>query len=184
VNVSDLLAQLLEEATTLAKSQFTARYPHSFLLCETNTVVPTAPTRLELISPATAVAAPTFKKPAAAQPSREVIIGRPNGFAALAIVKSDRNPWADRILVGRAKNNDIVLFNQSVSKVHACFTKNGARHQLSAYQTLNPTMLGGLALMPNAPAVDLSDGADIQFGTVSCRYFEPASFYRLLAGRF
>jgi len=181
--VSDLLPQLLADVTALAKAQFTAKYPHPFLLCETNKVVSTTPSRIELVSPATAMAIPTFKKPSALPPSRDIIVGRPNAFAALAVVKTDRNPWADRILVGRAKNNDIVLFNQSVSKVHACFVKSGNRYYLTAYQTLNPTLMGGAPLAPNAPGVDVADGIDLQFGTVSCRYFEIGSFFNLLVGR-
>lgn len=181
--MSDLLAQLLVDVTSVAKAQFTAKYPHPFLLCETNKVVSTAPSRIELVSPATAMAIPTFKKAPSTPPTRESIVGRPNAFAALAVVKSDRNPWADRVLVGRAKNNDIVLFNQSVSKVHACFVKSGTRHYLSAYQTLNPTLLAGAPLVPNAPGVDVADGSDLQFGTVSCRFFESGTFFNLLVGR-
>lgn len=181
--MSDLLSQLLIEVTSLAKGRFTDKYPHPFLLCETNKLVSTTPSRIELVSPATAMAIPTFNRTPATTPSRDAIIGRPNAFAALAVVKSERNPWADRILVGRAKNNDIVLFNQSVSKVHACFVKSGARHYLTAYQTLNPTLLAGAPLAPNAPGVDVADGTQLQFGTVSCRFFETGSFFNLLVGR-
>src|SRR4051794_9507537 len=35
--------------------------------------------------------------------------------------KSDRNPYASRILVGRSRNCDIILRASTVSKVHAHF---------------------------------------------------------------
>src|SRR5215471_11717926 len=45
----------------------------------------------------------------------------PSRFAFYPLTKSGANPWAERILVGRASNNDIVLRHESVSKLHAYF---------------------------------------------------------------
>ncbi len=35
--------------------------------------------------------------------------------------KSDRNTWRARISVGRAKNNDVVIRERAISKLHAHF---------------------------------------------------------------
>src|SRR4051794_10640808 len=48
-------------------------------------------------------------------------------FRLLRIVKTARNPWADRISIGRAANNDLVIRHASVSKLHAHLRVDGAR---------------------------------------------------------
>jgi len=173
---------VLEESAILTKAQFASKYPHSWLLCEAHKPPSAVPRRLEIASPATVMAAP-IHKPSEDPLSHAAIRSQPDRFLLFALVKTDRNPWADRILVGRAKNNDVVLNNQSVSKVHACFAKNGARMQLSAYETLNPTLLNGAPVTPNGPAIPVNDGADVKFGTVQCRYLETGSLHTLLSGR-
>ncbi len=35
------------------------------------------------------------------------------------IAKAANNPWKDRIIVGRARNNDLTIDHASISKVHA-----------------------------------------------------------------
>ncbi len=45
-------------------------------------------------------------------------------YRVFSMVKAARNPWVERISVGRARNNDIVLPHKSVSKLHAHFTKD------------------------------------------------------------
>ena len=54
-------------------------------------------------------------------------VGRPtaapvaveHGGPIFLLQKAGNNPWPDRITIGRAKNNDVVLADASVSKLHA-----------------------------------------------------------------
>lgn len=185
--MSDLLPQVLVDAEALSKEHFVAKYPHPWLLCEVNKAPaqPPAqpPARLVIASPATAVLSSMVKKPEMAKPNYTSVRSKRNLFTLYPIVKTDRNPWADRILVGRAKNNDVVLNNQAVSKVHAYFTKSGPRLLLCAYQTLNPTLLKGMPIEPGASGEDVNNGDDIVFAVVHCRYFESAAFYVFLSNQ-
>ena len=49
------------------------------------------------------------------------------GYEVFPVVKALNNPWPERISVGRARNNDIVLPDSSVSKLHAHFKLNKAK---------------------------------------------------------
>jgi hypothetical protein len=176
---------MLEEAGKLSKVQFAEKFPHPFLLCETNkpATIPSAfGGRLEIASPMTIMATTPGKRPTAA-PDQSAVRSRPESFVLFPVTKSDRNPWAERILVGRAKNNDVVLHNQSVSKVQAYFSKGPTRLQLFTFQTLNPTQLNGKIVAANTPGIDVPDGAEVQFGAVVCRFFESASLHGMLLGR-
>lgn len=92
------------------------------------------------------------------------------------IIKSARNPFNDRIFVGRAKNTDLVLENESVSKVHAyfepCFGRRLAhprlrlaqwhtpRHTTSrAPRTREAGLLGGTAVRTVSSFLRSTDGA-------------------------
>ena len=182
MTVSNSLSQLAAEAAILSKAQFTLKHPYPFLLCENGRMPVLVPSRLEILSPATVVLPGAGKSPVGPLDAA-TLRSRPDGFSVFALLKSDRNPFAERILVGRAKNNDIVLSNQSVSKAHACFGKSGARMVLSAYETLNPTQLNGKTIPPNTSGVEVPDGAVVQFGNVRCHFFTSDSFYSLLVGR-
>ncbi len=181
--VSEIILQLFDEAKNLTRAQFTAKYPHPWLLCETAKPAE-PPARLVLVSPATAiVTGGAARKPVSSPLTHTVLRARPESFSAHPIIKTDRNPWSERILVGRAKNNDVVLASQSVSKVQGYFSKNGARFQFVASQTLNPTLMNGMVVSPSAPPVDVADGAELQFATILARFLEPNTFYTLLVGR-
>lgn len=179
--MSELLSQLLAETPLLTHAQFTAKYPHAFLLCESSKVSAAAPSRLQLISPVTSMVNSSRRIPELA-PTTGSLRSRPDSYTLYPLAKTDRNPWGDRILVGRAKNNDIVLQNQSVSKVHAHFAKNGPRYTLAAYETLNPTIINGTTLAPNGPPGELPDGASLQFGNVHAYFYESATMFALLVG--
>ena len=39
----------------------------------------------------------------------------------LSLVKTKRNPWAQHVMLGRARNNDVIIAETGVSKLHARF---------------------------------------------------------------
>lgn len=156
------------------------KYPHPWLLSEAPRVRPSSSSRLEIASPSTAIASDPNQRVVRGMPSAEELRGQPERFLLAPVVKTDRNLWLDRIMVGRAKNNDVVLDNQSVSKAQAYFTRSGSQLLLAAYQTVNPTLVNGVTLVPNSPGSSVPDGAELQFANVGCRYVETESLYALL----
>jgi hypothetical protein len=96
------------------------------------------------------------------------------------IVKSDRNPYADRISVGRAKTNDIVIRDSSVSKLHAHFLKiaDGAVGIRDA-NSKNGVTVNGRRVGSSAPE-PLKSGDLVQIGHVETHFFDPAALWARL----
>lgn len=179
--MSNTISQLLVEVEALSKAQFAEKHPHPWLLSEAARVRPISASRLEIASPSTAIASDATKRGGRGMPNADEIRSQPDRFSVAPVVKTDHNPWLDRIMIGRAKNNDVVLDNQSVSKAQAYFSRSGSQLLLAAYQTVNPTLVNGTPLVPNAPGIQVPDGAELQFANVVCRYVETETLYSLLA---
>ncbi|RMG10686.1 MAG: FHA domain-containing protein [Planctomycetota bacterium] len=91
--------------------------------------------------------------------------------------KSERNPFAGMITLGRAENNDLVLLPSAVSKMHAIFYRLGDSWQVEDRGSTNGTCLDGVRLPPQEKRL-LEDGALLRFGeVVSARFFSARSFY-------
>lgn len=181
--MSSLLAQLLVESTQLDKKKFLAKYPHPWLITEL-IKLPQVSKQL----PGGAVLATDSmiqgnQRMMATKPSGLALKSRTDSFLIFPVVKSDRNMWEERVFVGRAPNNDIVIDDASVSKAHAYFVVKGARAQLVALQTLNPTKLGPQVLVPQGTGTPVPDASTIEFGAVGCRYYEAAALQALLTGK-
>ena len=102
------------------------------------------------------------------------------GGAVFAVSKSSANPYEGRIIVGRAKNCDIVLREKSISKVHAHFTVNGPESgTLTDAGSSNGCIVDGEKLEPGQPMA-LVAGAKIVFGRLPAVFLSPAQLYRAL----
>lgn len=181
--MSSLLAQVILEAGQLDKKKFLAKYPHPFLITELIKL----PQVSKQLAAAAVVATDSMiqgnQRMVATKPSGLALKSRTDSFLIFPVVKSDRNMWEERVFVGRAPNNDIVIEDSSVSKAHAYFVLKGARAQIVALQTLNPTKLGTQVLVPQGTGTPVPDGTTIEFGAVGCRYYEAASLQALLTAK-
>ena len=96
------------------------------------------------------------------------------------LVKSQRNPFGALITVGRTPNNDVVLPQATISKVHAIFTHSGTGWQISDSRSSNGTFLDGLRLPPGEKRA-VQDGAELRFGRdLRARGMEPATLLDLI----
>ncbi len=111
-------------------------------------------------------------------PSRSV--GRMTGAKVVAVVKSDRNPFAGQISVGRAKNCDIILRDASVSKNHAYFTGvERSSAELIDTDSQNCTRVNSKPIKPREPT-RVESGDTIIFGSVITQFLDAAGLHRLL----
>lgn len=175
------LNQVLAEAAKLSLAQFVATYPHFWLLVEAAKQSPSRGMVFDTIAPGQQMTAGALS-----QAMLRILDGdvraNPQRYELYAISKTSRNPWTDRVLIGRAPNNDVVLDNPSVSKVHAYITQQGSSAQIASYETRNPTKVGATTVLPNGPNVSLPDGADLQIGLLRARYLSTSALHRLLRG--
>jgi hypothetical protein len=89
---------------------------------------------------------------------------------------SEAKPFAERISVGRARNNDIVLRHPTVSKFHAWFQCDDDHEVdelfLTDAKSTNRTSVAGHRLQPGeSRKVDI--GVEIKFGDVLCIVCSP-----------
>lgn len=115
----------------------------------------------------------------------------PPGTYLYEIKKHADNSWLEWIAVGRARNNDLILRHQSVSKLHArihsdqggIVGKNpGASLWLTDMKSTAGTLVNDASLRPSEPC-QLGPGDEIRFGQVTCDFLDPAALYHKLRSR-
>lgn len=100
----------------------------------------------------------------------------------IPLEKRDIDSSERMIFVGRSANNDIVLPNKMVSKLHAYFRQvpGSGVVQLVDMNSTNGTFVNGTKLAPSVKS-SLQDEDVISFGPeTKLEFFSPASFCRLL----
>ena len=84
---------------------------------------------------------------------RVVLAAGADRYRVFALIKQVGNPWPERVSIGRARNNDVVLPDNSVSKLHAHYTqdKEGRMFIIDA-GSRNGTVVNGRRLASNERA--------------------------------
>jgi len=104
------------------------------------------------------------------------------GYRVLEIAKTADNPWRNRISVGRARNNDMVIRDRSVSKLHAHFSIDASgQATLTDAGSRNGTRVNGERLQ-GSDAVALVSGDELRIGRIEAVFQTSAGFYDFLAG--
>ena len=96
----------------------------------------------------------------------------------IPIRKTDRNPFAQTVIVGRARNSDVVLESATVSKVHAYLLLSADDPSAVTVKDCRSTN-GTFVLLGSGPKrlVDGEEfravgGVELRFGTVDCMVVE------------
>ena len=92
------------------------------------------------------------------------------------IAKAANNPWKERIIVGRARNNDVSIDHGSISKVHAYVTQSGNEYTIVDAGSRNGTWVNGRPVS-TTDREKLRVGAQVRLGSVVLELIDAASVY-------
>ncbi len=141
-----------------------------------------------------------MQRPEVAQPTRiltvetPLIAGSPLGavkdeYLIYPVASSGRSPYPSRVTVGRTKNNDIILPDDSVSKFHAFFKESSdaadggeMRLLLQDAGSRNGTLMDGVPVPSNrhGTPVLVQTGARLTFGRVELTFLDVAGLRELV----
>jgi len=102
------------------------------------------------------------------------------GMRVVAVYKSDLNLFESQITVGRAKNNDIIIRERKISKLHSQFipAEDGS-HQLVEMGSSNGTVVNGIKLKEGKPH-GVKSGDKIAFWRYIFEFVGPDDLIKLL----
>lgn len=167
----DLTEEITREVSENSRAEFIASHRSHYLLLARDTSgseqwsFKTKPVALD-------------EKDQAAEPPKQA-----REFYVFALFKTIDNTWRERISVGRARNNDIVIPDNSVSKLHAYFIcKDDGAVEITDAGSRNGTRHQGQALHGEKP-VALSSGDQIIFGAIPVSFVDSAAVYDYVSHR-
>jgi hypothetical protein len=98
--------------------------------------------------------------------------------------KSALNALGFGITVGRTSNNDVVLYDATVSRFHAVLSRDERTGiwRVEDAESQNGTFVNEVRLAPRTTTT-LADGASVRFGAVSLRFLSPEGLVRLLEAK-
>jgi hypothetical protein len=189
------LEELARTTSTLDESSFKKKYPSPALVFLGSSVVAAEGLNVDTPSNGHKVARfsktnsmkvtdafPAFDPNAQTRESREATVAKET-FGAAAVIflaKTDRNPFASMITVGRATNNDVCLPLQTVSKLHAYFTKLPTGWRIYDQRATNGTLVDEVRLAPG-DSLPVTDGTRIALGPdAKARFYAPEGLFGFL----
>jgi hypothetical protein len=103
--------------------------------------------------------------------------------SVLEITKSDRNPFASKILIGRAKNNDIILRSPKISKLHASLLCDASVWHIMDLGSMNGSELNEAKLTANK-SYPLSSGDILSFSDFKFMFVDTIGLINILKERY
>ncbi|MCK6552483.1 FHA domain-containing protein [Myxococcota bacterium] len=170
------LDSYLADAMSLDPSEFLARYHWPMLVIpEPNPAVMAKITRPETVIRDD----PTLM--ASSDPTSPRMSGA--SLDALCLeVRPKPGSSADRITLGRSPEADVVLIDETISRIHAelAWDRERERAMLTDHGGRNGTQVDGLRLPEHGRTV-LVPGAVVAFGALVTRYYSPRAFLAWLS---
>jgi hypothetical protein len=97
------------------------------------------------------------------------------------LTKKPGASFPDRIQIGRTANNDIVIPDTSISRLHAYVKRTGSVWVVADAGSKNGSSLKGTALEPRKETV-LSSRSTLRFGDVDVTFYLAADLFAALGG--
>jgi len=167
----------VDEARRLGSQQFCAGYPCFFLVSSAQLVKPTR-AGTAIVSERLAAAEPTGRFAhitAADDPARRPLV---------LAVKKTIELFPSMITVGRTQNNDLVIDDVQISKLHAFFQVTGERVSLHDAGSRNGTFVGNTQLKSDGPGTALVSGQQIRFGRLQLKLLSNRACWEWVADHF
>lgn len=165
------LENLLLDFKREGREGFTATHPHPVLVVEqTDDRDHTGDTQTEDITSSRLHLAEE------ATPEQMRLLAKAQRYRVLTLVKCEDNDWPNRITLGRARGNDLVLAHRTISKLHAYFEMLAdGRAMLTDAGSRNGTRLNDARLKAERTAT-LEPLDKLTFGSVTTTY-HPARYF-------
>jgi hypothetical protein len=96
------------------------------------------------------------------------------------LLKKPSAPFPDMITVGRTPNNDIVLKDSTVSRLHAFFRHRGAAWQVADGGSKNGTSLDGAPLAPRKER-PVESGQVVKIGDLELTFYTAEELFKMLS---
>lgn len=106
-------------------------------------------------------------------------ITRPSS-RVLPITKSERNPFSGLVTVGRARNNDLRLRSNQVSKMHGWLRQEGEQWFFKDHDSTNGTIVNGEKL-ERGTECPLRSGDELSFGNIEALFLDRTGLHALCA---
>ena len=186
---TDHYARCCEDASSLTREEFARRWPGHYLLV----TIPGGSVDdwdMDFHTNVMSIDSVTTPPGDATRASNDEDDDAPPGTYLFEVKKHADNSWLDWIAVGRARNNDLILRHQSVSKLHARIhlkndeapgTAAPGRYWLTDMKSKAGTTVNSAFLKPSEPC-PLTPGDEIRLGLVTCEFLDPAALHRRLTG--
>jgi hypothetical protein len=161
------LAELASFAWELSRDAFAERFGPRFLIhhgpfAAEGTPAPVLPPMPRAMTRQTMTFDPgAVQRPAAPRPRADSQV--------FSLRSSGRSAFAGQIWVGRARNNDIVIPDTTVSETHAYFKEVDGRWTLFDARSRNGTFVDDIPVRA-AGALEVSPGSRVRFGSVTLQF--------------
>jgi pSer/pThr/pTyr-binding forkhead associated (FHA) protein len=97
------------------------------------------------------------------------------------LAKKSGASFPDRITIGRTANNDVVIADPSVSRLHAYIKRSGQAWSVTDAGSKNGSWLRGIALEPRKELA-LPPSAVLRFGEVDVTFYLARDLFAVLGG--
>lgn len=168
----------LNPATQKTREIFGAIFPHPFFVTRASEKEPGPEWSFQtttLVRPQ-AVLSPLLNEAAPHDPRLSEDAAR---YRVFPLVKAPNAPWPERISIGRARNNDVVLRDNSISKLHAIFMTGPTPLTLVDAGSRNGTRVNDRKLA-NGEKVVLKVSDTVVLGAVSLVLLDSFGLYDLI----